>query len=115
VCAVHQALLTLAAWNLVESRARRWSVVAWHQAAWSPDSSAASTTLFARKQGRHRQERIDYRRALRIVDGHLVTGIDLTGSGVVDNHCLLPPEPPPDEDLPGTLHGELGAYLTETR
>ena len=113
---MHQALLTLAAWNLVESRARRWSVVAWHQAAWSPDSSAASTTLFARKQGRHRQERIDYRRALRIVDGHLVTGIDLTGSdmngsGGVDNDCLLPSEPPPDDDLPGTTARELGAYL----
>ena len=88
--------------------------MAWHQAAWSPDSSAASTTLFARKQGRHRQERIDCRRALRFVDGHLVTGIDLTGSGGVDNDCLLPPEPPPDEEtLLELLHGELGAYLIE--
>jgi len=77
---VHQALLTLAAWNLVESRAGRWSVVAGTSAAWSPDSSAASTTLFAAKHGRHRQERIDYRRALRIVDGHLVTGISSPAS-----------------------------------
>ena len=112
---MHQALLTLAAWNLVESRAGRWSVVAGTSAAWSPDSSAAST-LFARKKGRHLQERIDYRRALRIVDGHLVTGIDLTGSdmngsGGVDNDCLLPSEPPPDDDLPGTTARELGAYL----
>jgi hypothetical protein len=103
--AVHDALHTLAAWNLIETRQGRWVL--------SPGAGAVMSRL-AEQFGcldavraalhRHRVERAAYRQALRIVD-HQVIG------NLADGY-LWPPEPPPaeTETLLELLHRELGAY-----
>jgi len=116
--AVHEALLTLASWNLVESRAGRWTIVAGTSLAMLAEQFGCLDAVRTQIHY-HRQERVAYRRALRVVDQHLVTGIDLTGigknhEGKPDDDYLLPPEPPPDEEtLLELLHRELGAYLID--
>jgi hypothetical protein len=103
--AVYEALETLAAWNLIESRAGRWVLV-----------KGASLGLLAEQFGcvdtvralinRHRDERILYRRALKVVDHHHLPITNPTGS------YLWPPEPPPEfETLLELLERELGAHL----
>ncbi len=104
---VYEALETLVAWNLVETRAGRWVLVA-----------GTSLHLLAEQFGcvdtvrtlinRHRDERVRYRRALRIVDQQRI----LVASEA--DGYLWPPQPPPDEEtLLDLLHRELGAYLID--
>jgi len=100
---VYAALETLAAWQLVEPR---------DGGPWSPEPACSCWPKFGcldqvRAQvQRHRDERVRYRRALRIVDRHPNTVI-----GPGEAH-LWPPEPPPEvETLLDLLHRDLGAYL----
>lgn len=110
--AIHEALLTLAAWNLVECRAGQWTIVTGTSLSMLAEQFGCVHAVRAQLH-RHRQERAAYRRALRIVDEHLVIGIDMTAM-TDDDEYLLPPEPPPDEEtLLELLHRELGAYLIE--
>ena len=116
--AVHEALLTLAAWNLAESRAGRWVLVAGTSLAMLAEQFGCLDAVRAQIRY-HRQERAAYRLVLRVVDQHLVTGIDLAGIGTnhegkPDDDYQLPPEPPPEEETLVELpHRELGAYLID--
>ena len=106
--AVHDALQTLAAWNLVTTRHGRWVL--------TPGAGATMQQL-AEQFGcvetvralvhRHRVERAAYRQALRIVDQHHIVVAE------PPDGYLWPPEPPPaeTETLLELLHRELGAYL----
>ena len=106
--AVHDALQTLAAWNLVTTRGGRWVLspgagVALQQLAEQFGCLEAVRALITR----HRSERDAYRRALRIVDQHHQV------LGYASGGYWPPPDPPPDEGetLLELLHRELGAHL----
>jgi len=105
--AVYEALETLAAWNLAESRAGRWVLVAGTSLHQLAEQFGCVDTVRALVK-RHRDERARYRRALRVVDQqHLPVQAPTDG-------YLWPPEPPPDQEtLLDLLQRELGAYLTD--
>ena len=104
---IHDALRTLAAWNLAQQRRGRWTL-----------ATGADLTLLAEQFGctdtvralinRHRDERAAYRRALRVGDQHIET-VNLSRTEQWPD-----PEPPPEiETLLDLLERELGAHLVE--
>jgi hypothetical protein len=103
--AVYEALETLAAWNLVESRAGRWAIVpgtSLHQLA---EQFGCVDTVRA-LVNRHRDERARYRRALRVVDHHHIPALNPG-----EDYRWPAPEPPPDQEtLLELLERELGAH-----
>jgi hypothetical protein len=103
--AVYEALETLAAWNLVESRAGRWTIVpgaSLHQLA---EQFGCVDTVRALVK-RHRDERARYRRVLRVVDHHNIPALRPG-----EDYRWPAPEPPPDEEtLLELLERELGAH-----
>ena len=102
--AVYEALETLAAWHLVEPRDGRWVLVPGTSLQVLAEQFGCADTVRALLH-RHRDERIRYRRALRIVDQHHLPTISATDG------YLWPPEPPPDEQtLLELLERELGAH-----
>ncbi len=105
--AVYEALQTLAAWHLVESRGGRWLLVAGTSLRLLAEQFGCTDTVRA-LINRHRDERAAYRRALRTVDQHPIPVLDPTGG------YLWPPEPPPEaETLLDLLQRELGASLID--
>jgi hypothetical protein len=102
--AVYEALETLAAWNLVEPRDGRWVLVPETSLQQLAEQFGCADTVRA-LLNRHRDERTQYRRALRIVDQHHIPALGNTEA------YLWPPEPPPDEEtLLEMLERELGAH-----
>jgi hypothetical protein len=103
--AVYEALETLAAWNLIESRAGKWTLApgtSLHQLAEQFGCIDTVRTLVKH----HRDERARYRRALRVVDQH---HIPVLRPG--EDYRWPAPEPPPDEEtLLELLERELGAH-----
>ena len=105
--AVYEALETLAAWNLVETRAGRWVLVAGTSLQLLAEQFGCADTIRTLIE-RHRDERATYRRALRVVDQH-----HLPAGHTADGYLWPPEPPPPDETLLDLLHRELGAYLID--
>jgi hypothetical protein len=107
--AVYQALETLAAWNLIESRGGRWTLVvgtSLHQLA--EQFGCIDTVRVLVK--RHRDERARYRAALRVVDQHHIPVLH-----PCEDYRWPAPEPPPDEEtLLEMLERELGAHPIPT-
>jgi DNA-binding transcriptional ArsR family regulator len=102
--ALYEALETLAAWNLVETRDGRWVLVSGTSLQQLAEQFGCADTVRA-LLNRHRDERTRYRRALRIVDRDHVPAIAATEA------YLWPPEPPPDDEtLLELLERELGAH-----
>jgi hypothetical protein len=102
--AVYEALETLAAWNLAETRNGRWVLVPGTNLQQLAEQFGCADTVRA-LLNRHRDERTRYRRALRIVDQHHAPAIAATDG------YLWPPEPPPDDEtLLELLERELGAH-----
>jgi DNA-binding transcriptional ArsR family regulator len=102
--AVYEALETLAAWHLVQPRDGRWVLVRGTSLQQLAEQFGCADTVRA-LLNRHRDERTQYRRALRIVDHHYVPALSSTGG------YLWPPEPPPNEEaLLELLERELGAH-----
>ena len=103
--AVYEALETLAAYNLVQPVRGRWVRVAGTSLQQLAEQFGCTDTIRALVK-RHRDERTQYRRALRIVDQHHVPALAPT------ENYLWPPEPPPEEQtLLDLLERELGAHL----
>jgi DNA-binding transcriptional ArsR family regulator len=104
--AVYEALETLAAWNLVESRAGRWVLVAGTSLRLLAEQFGCVDTVRA-LINRHRDDRARYRQALKIVDQQ---HCPVAGPG--NGYRWPPPEPPPDEveTLLELLERELGAH-----
>lgn len=103
--AVYEALETLAGWGLVEPTRGGWTLVTGTSLHHLAEQFGCADTIRALVQ-RHRDERAQYRRALRIVDHHHIPTLDPTDS------YQWPPEPPPEEQtLLDLLERELGAHL----
>jgi hypothetical protein len=103
--AVYEALETLAAWNLIESRAGRWHLVPGTNLRQLAEQFGCADTVRALVQ-RHRDERARYRRVMRVVDQH---GIPVLCPG--EDYRWPAPEPPPQEEtLLEMLERELGAH-----
>ena len=75
--AVYEALETLAAWNLVEPARGRWVLVAGTSLQQLAEQFGCADTVRALVK-RHRDERAQYRRALRIVDQHHIPVLSTT-------------------------------------
>jgi hypothetical protein len=103
--AVYEALETLAAWNLVESRAGRWILIPGTSLQQLAEQFGCIDTVRALAK-RHRDERARYRRALRVVDQHHIPALHPG-----EDYRWPAPEPPPDEEtLLELLERELGAH-----
>jgi hypothetical protein len=103
--AVYEALETLAAWHLAETRNGRWVLVAGTSLQQLAEQFGCADTVRA-LLNRHRDERARYRRALKIVDQQHIPALNTTDG------YLWPPEPPPadEETLLELLERELGAH-----
>jgi hypothetical protein len=102
--AVYEALETLAAWNLAEPRDGRWVLVAGTSLQQLAEQFGCADTVRA-LLSRHRDERVRYRRALRIVYEYHFPALSSA------EPYLWPPEPPPDDQtLLELLERELGAH-----
>ena len=103
---VYEALETLAAWNLVSpTRDGRWALVTGTSLQVLAEQFGCADTVRA-LVNRHRDERAQYRRALKVVDQQHVPLMSPVDSS------LWPPEPPPEiETLLELLERELGAHL----
>lgn len=80
---VYEALQTLAAFNLVEQRGGRWSIVATTSLAVLAEALGCAADMEARLTA-HRLERAAFRRVMKVVDHHLETLVPeglLLGSG----------------------------------
>ena len=105
---IHDALRTLAAWNLAQQRRGRWTLAAGTDLTLLAEQFGCLDTVRALIQ-RHRDERAAYRRALRVVDQHTET-VHLT----TRTEQWPDPEPPPEiETLLDLLERELGAHLIQ--
>lgn len=104
--AVHDALLTLAAWNLARQTRGRWTVVDNTSLALLAEQFGCQDAVHALVQ-RHRQERAAYRQVLRIVDQYHTPVLH----PLDPRHPPPPPEPPPDdgETVIDLLQRMLGA------
>jgi hypothetical protein len=103
--AVYEALETLAAWNLVGSRAGRWVIVTGISLQQLAEQFGCVDTIRGLVQ-RHRDERAQYRRALRVVDQQYIPVLQPG-----EDYRWPAPEPPPDEEtLLEMLERELGAH-----
>jgi hypothetical protein len=104
--AVYEALETLAAWNLVEPKAGRWVLVPATSLVLLAEQFGCTDTVRALVK-RHRDDRVRYRRALRVVDQHPISVLD-----PADGYLWPPPDPPPEDEetLLELLERELGAH-----
>jgi hypothetical protein len=104
--AVYEALETLAAWNLVEPREGRWLLVPGTSLALLAEQFGCVDTVRALVK-RHRDERNQYRRALRVVDQH-----PISMPGPANSYLWPAPDPPPEDEetLLQLLERELGAH-----
>lgn len=104
---IHDALNTLAAWNLVRQHRGHWTLVAGTDLRILAEQFGCLDDVRA-QINRHRDERAAYRRALRLVDQH-----PQTRSYAADNQWPDLEPPPETETLLDLLERELGAHLID--
>jgi hypothetical protein len=106
---IHDALGTLAAWNLVRQHNGHWTLITGTDLRMLAEEFGCLDQVRA-QINRHRDERAAYRHALRAVDRHPAATTRL------DHHTRTwpDPEPPPEiETLLDLLERELGAHLID--